>query len=58
MATQKDRSDLVSYVAYGSSDGSTRITYRYRDGTTATYENGSSTPTSTGTASDGPVWWR
>jgi hypothetical protein len=56
VAAEKDQSDLVSYVAYGSSDGSTRVIYRYIDDTTRTVENG--VPTDTGTASDTPTWWR
>jgi hypothetical protein len=56
MATDKDQSDLLAYVAYGSSDGSTRVVYRYRDGTTRTVENG--LQTDTGEASNTPTWWR
>lgn len=56
MATTKDESDLVSHVAYGSADGTTRVIYRYRDDTTRTVEDG--VEVSTGVASDTPTWWR
>lgn len=56
MATDKTQSDLVAYVAWGDRTGSTRITFRYRDNTTKTYEDG--VLTETGVASETHTWWR
>jgi hypothetical protein len=55
LATDKDQNDMVSYVAYGNRDGSTRITFRYLDGSTKTFENGQLADE--GVASNTPTWW-
>lgn len=44
----------VSYVAYASRDGDSRIVSRYLDGTTRTVENGTVT---TGSANNTTTWW-
>jgi hypothetical protein len=56
MAVDLEHGDVVAYVAYGNDEGERRITFRYRDDSTETFDAG--LPVDEGTAGVVPVWWR
>lgn len=56
MALDLEHGDVIAYMAFGSADGDDRITFRYSDGSTKTFEAGLFT--NEDEANDTPTWWR